>query len=223
MKLKDTRPENFRPSAVPPRSRFVSRSEPVRACLLILGALLFVSPSLQAKPSGSQMQEAICNGDLNQVKSLIAKGFGVSDPLDPDQGANSIYPLTLASYCYGGKPEIAAYLISRGADVNKHSRNSYSNLMWALRSVRKEDDAMHKVAWDMIRKGANANWIDSTTGRTPLMGAAGNGDLKMVQELIRRGASKTPRTKGDWCISDSDVKCNAADHARMGGHVEVAY
>ena len=181
---------------------------------------LLSSLSLQAKPTGDQVSEAICDFNLPQVQKYVAQGWGINDPLSSDSGATA---LTLASYCYGGSAEIAAWLIQRGADVNKHDRNNYSNLMWALRSVDDLGDGMHKVVWDMIRRGASVNWQDPTTGRTALMLASSNGDLDMVKDLIRRGADRNMRTKGDWCISDNyDVQCTAMDYARLDGHVQVA-
>lgn len=187
-------------------------------------SVIFIPPAIHAKPTTEQMHDALCSFDLEKVKSYVRQGFGVNEKLNPEDGAKSIYPLTLASYCYGGKPETAKWLIENGANVNLHGKGEYSNLMWALRSVDEIGDSMHEVVWMMIRKGANVNVVDDTTGRTALMMAASNGDLKLVQELIRRGASKRPKTKGDWCISDNySVRCDAADYARLGGHVEVAY
>ena len=86
---------------------------------------LFSSLSLQAKPTGDQVSEATCDFNLPQVQKYVAQGWGINDPLSSDSGATA---LTLASYCYGGSAEIAAWLIQRGADVNKHDRNNYSNL-----------------------------------------------------------------------------------------------
>ena len=181
---------------------------------------LFVAASLEARPTGDQVSEAICDFDLSRVQKYVAQGWGVNDPLSSDSGATA---LTLASYCYGGSPEIAAWLIQRGADVNRHDRKDYSNLMWALRSVDEPGDAMHKVVLDMVRRGANINWQDPTTGRTPLMLSASLGDMELVKDMIRRGADRTKKTTSDWCISGNyDMHCTAADYARLDGQVEVA-
>ena len=182
---------------------------------------LFVGSQLEAKPSKQEMHDAICGFNLSIVQVYINRGWGINDSID-EKDPN--FPaLTLASYCYGGAPEIAAWLLSRGADVNKHPKNGYSNLMWAIRSVDDIGDAMHKVVWTMIRKGADVNWQDPTTGRTALMGAASHGDMEMVKELLKRGADRNKKTKSDWCISDKyDVQCTAADYARLDGFVEVA-
>ncbi|MBU42032.1 MAG: hypothetical protein CMN76_02340 [Spirochaetaceae bacterium] len=201
-----------------PGEKYMNQAKRIRNLLALVG-LLCAGPLL-AKPTGDQVNEAICDGDLNAVQRYVAQGWGINDPLDAE-GENTA--LTLASYCYGGQPEIAAWLLQRGADVNKHARDHYSNLMWALRSVDAEGDAMHKVAWDMIRKGANVDYHDSTHGRTALMLASSNGDLKIVQELIRRGADRNRKTKSDWCVSGNyDLQCTAMDYARLDGNVEIA-
>ena len=96
----------------------------IKKLYLSAGALtLFLfATSVQARPTGDQMSEAICGFQLPLVQSYIAQGWGINDPLSSDSGATA---LTLASYCYGGSPEIAAWLIQRGADVNKHDRDDY--------------------------------------------------------------------------------------------------
>lgn len=188
------------------------------ASFLIIGLVL---PSiLAARPTGEQMHDAICDRNLALVQRYVAQGWNINAPLDADSGNTA---LTLASYCYGGAPAIASWLLSRGADVNAHGREDYSNLMWALRSTDEPGDAMHKVVLDMVRRGANVNWQDPTTGRTALMGAASLGDLDLVKELLRRGADRNKKTKGDWCISEKyDVQCTAMDYARLDGYVEIA-
>jgi uncharacterized protein len=181
--------------------------------------LLFFPFVLSANSAGKQVADAICDGKLSEVQRLIRGGFGIDQPLR-DNSQNTA--LTLASYCYGGNPEIAAWLLSQGADVNMHSKDDYSNLMWALRSTRSSNSAMHKVVWDMVKKGATINYTDKTTGRTPLMLAASRGDKELVEYMLKNGAVKTQKTKGTWCISGQNIQCTAADLARLGGHVEVA-
>ncbi|MCB1140373.1 MAG: ankyrin repeat domain-containing protein [Leptospiraceae bacterium] len=198
---------------------FHQRSFGFRGFALFVG-LLALPSILAARPTGDQVDEAICDRNLVLVQTYVAQGWNINAPLSPDSGNTA---LTLASYCYGGAVDIASWLISRGADVNAHDREDYSNLMWALRSTDEIGDSMHKVVWQMVRKGANVNWQDPTTGRTALMGAASLGDLDLVKELIRRGADRNKKTKGDWCISSKyDVQCTAMDYARLDGHVEVA-
>ncbi len=184
---------------------------------ILVGALL-LSLSILAAPSTRQMNDAICDGSLTAVKSLLARGYNVNTPLK-DSGLTA---LGLASYCYGGRPAIADYLLSQGANVNRHEKPGYSNLMWALRSVKREGDAMHRVAWRMIRQGANLNYQDPATGRTALMIAAGRGDRAMVEYILKSGASKALKTKGDWCVTGTGISCSAADYARLGGHVSLA-
>jgi hypothetical protein len=80
---------------------------------------------------------------------------------------------------------------------------------------------MRKAALRMVRMGANAKFKHPSTGQSALMWAAGDGDAEMVDLLLARGADKSARDQG-WCISGGNQKCNAADYARIGGHVELA-
>lgn len=163
--------------------------------------------------AGDAVHDAICAHDVSRVKSLINRA-NVNRPLE------RTYPLELASYCYGGVPAVASYLLDIGADVNLH-KDSYSALMWALRSYQNNAE-MRPVVIRMIEKGADLKIVDPTTGRTPLMGAAGSGDAEIVRIMLAKGADRSPRTKGDWCISGQTTQCTAADQARLGGFVELA-
>lgn len=188
--------------------------------LFLALALAAGSPAPVFADLSSELSDAICNGDLNQVKSILRKGHGVNQRM----GKDGRYPLELASYCYGGKPSIADYLIDRGANVNLHD-DGYTALMWAIRSVDSvsDSDPMLKVVYRMMSKGAEVKYQDPTTGRTPLMLAASLGDAKLVKQMLAKGADRKPRTKGDWCVSDrQDIQCSASDYARIGGNVEIA-
>ncbi len=199
--------------------RLSSKIMPAVAISAALAAALI--PAALFADRGAELSEAICDRDLSKVKRILAAGHGVNQRM----GENGSYPLELAAYCYGGAPEIADYLIGRGANVNLHNKNHYSPLMWALRSVNtnSDGDPMRKVVKRMIQKGAQADYHDPTHGRTPLMMAASNGDEEIVRTLMRKGATNKPKTKGDWCVSGNyKIQCTASDYARLGGHVELA-
>lgn len=185
------------------------------ACALLL------TPAALFADRGAELNEAICDRDLAKVKRILAAGHGVNQRM----GADGSYPLELAAYCYGGAPQIAGYLLDRGADVNLHSRTHYSVLMWALRSVdeNSDRDPMRVIVKRILAKGADVRYQDPTMGRTALMMAASNGDEEIVRLLMDKGAANNPKTKDDWCISGNHtIQCSASDYARLGGHVELA-
>lgn len=183
----------------------------------IVGGLLTLAAlgaPLGLAAEGDALHDAICDRNLNRVKALLQNGRRANQPMS-DGG----YPLELASYCYGGAPEIANYLLDVGADPNRFKEYDYSTLMWALRSMDSAEpsDAFRKIVLRMIEKGARANYQAPITGRTPLHLAAGHGDLELVQLFLRKGADRNAEAKEGWDPG------TPADYARLGGHVEVAF
>ncbi len=180
--------------------------------------LLLTNPALYAY-TDKERSDAICGYDLNKVKNMF------STKSEIDKKVNGVYPLSLASYCYGGNAKAVEYFLDNGAAVN-HSDEKYNNaLMWALRSVNKplETNYMRRQAIRMINMGIDVNHQSHGEGRTALMIAASLGDREIVNMLLSRGASKTPRTKPGLCISGNyNVKCGVADYARLGGYVDLA-
>lgn len=163
--------------------------------------------------AGDAVHDAICARDVSRVKSLVNRA-------NVNRVVGSVYPLELASYCYGGAPAVANYLLDIGADVNLH-KDGYSALMWALRAYEGQRE-FRPVIIRMIDKGADLTIVDPDTGRTPLMGAASSGDAELVRMMLAKGVDRSLRTKGDWCISGQTTQCTAADQARLAGHVELA-
>lgn len=198
-----------------------NRRQTSKLITIIAGLFLAtLSPTAVFAGLGEDLNAAICDRDLVKVKRILARGQGVNQKM----GKDGTYPLELASYCYGGAPAIAKYLIQRGANVNLHT-SGYPAIMWAIRSVDEvsDSDPMRKVVFQMMAKGAKVRYQDPTTGRTPLMLAAGKGDAKLVQLMLARKADRKLRTKQDWCVDGHrEIQCSASDHARIGGHVELA-
>lgn len=178
-----------------------------------LGFICLVLGFAATLDAGDAAHDAICARDLPRVKTLINRA-------NVNQTVGNTYPLELASYCYGGAPQVANYLLDIGADVNLH-KDGYSALMWALRAYNGNPD-FRPVIIRMIDKGADLKIVDAITGRTPLMGAAAAGDAELVRAMLAKGADRNVRTKDDWCISGQNTQCTAADQARLAGHVELA-
>lgn len=185
-----------------------------RKITLVLAALLF-APALMA----DTVRDAICNGDTEKAKRLLSNANAVNQQYAGE------YPLTLALYCYGGQPALANYLLDRGAKVDLFNKKDYSNLFWGIRSIRKHEasDGMRQVVFRMVRMGADVRHAHPDTRQSALTQAAGAGDEELVNLLISKGADKNARVAGGWCVSgDYNLKCNAADFARLGGNVELA-
>jgi ankyrin repeat protein len=188
---------------------------PSNPSLKVMILSLILPLSISSFAQNQRMYDAIQNFELDTVKALVQSGYPINSGYAL-YGDELLYPLEYASYCYGGSAAIVEYLLDNGADVNLHTPGDNSPLMWALRSSDSVDDKMREMAKRMIEMGANATYRTSITGRTPLHGAAGNGDRELVMMLIMRGADKTIKANPGW---DDGTP---ADYARQGGHVELA-
>ena len=118
--------------------------------------MLLALISASAVFAGDAVHDAICSHDVSRVKTLVNRA-------NVNRVTGNVYPLELASYCYGGAPAVANYLLDIGADVNLH-KDGYSALMWALRAYS-GNEAFRPVIIRMIEKGADLKIVDATTGR----------------------------------------------------------
>jgi ankyrin repeat protein len=110
---------------------------------------------------------------------------------------------------FWGSPEVAAVLLSRGANVDTRSANAIDNT--ALHAVLAMSGDW-RVAEHLLASGADVN-ARGGGGYTPLHLAASRGNADAVSRLLARGADATMRT-GDGRT--------AADVARERGHATVA-
>jgi len=149
--------------------------------------------------------EACALGDALHVNALLDRDARLANAV----AADGVGPLGLA--CFFGHEPVARLLLEAGARVDQPSSNGMA--VMPLHSAA----AAHSIsiARLLLEGGApvNARQGLGEGGFTPLMEAALNGQVDMIELLMRHGA--------DPFMKDDDGK-SAADHARAGGHTVLA-
>ena len=107
---------------------------------------------------------------------------------------------------YNGHPEVAKYLIEKGADVNHADKNGATALLGAAQEGHPE------VAKYLIEKGADVNHADKD-GDTALKFAAKEGHLEIAKYLIEKGADVNHIGKNGT---------TALTSVAQEGHLEIA-
>jgi ankyrin repeat protein/beta-lactamase regulating signal transducer with metallopeptidase domain len=146
-------------------------------------------PSEDVSTAGSEnpestksIHEAAAEGDLEQVKRLIAEGVDINS-----RGEREFTPLHIAAK--GGQSKIARFLIAHGADIMARDVSDYTPLHvtgWG------KGPGIVAVAEMLIDKGADVNEKDRWGG-TPLMEAAENNHVTLAKLLIKKGANVDAR------------------------------
>jgi ankyrin repeat protein len=146
--------------------------------------------------------EAACLGRVDRLRELVAA--------DPAQltavAADGFYPLGLAAYFK--HPGAVRALLDLGADVHQAAANAAK--VTALHAAVSANQPQI-VEW-LLDAGADPN-ARQQIDYTPLMGAAANARLDMIDLLLARGA--------DPSLTTTDGK-TAADLAREHGHEDIA-
>ena len=149
--------------------------------------------------------EACALGDALRVNALLDRDARLSNAVAGD----GFGPLGLA--CFFGHEPVARMLLAAGARVDQPSSNGMA--VMPLHSAA----AAHSVpiARLLLDGGApvNARQGLGEGGFTPLIEAALNGEVDMVELMMRHGA--------DPFMKDHDGK-TAADHAQAGGHTALS-
>jgi ankyrin repeat protein len=117
-----------------------------------------------------------CSNNLEKVRVLVEKGADVN--ARSKQGRT---PLLIAS-AYDGNLEVVQYLLAKGADLSK--ARDKMNSAPLIQAAAANDTATVKM---LLQKGQNAA-MKNADGFTPLMLAAGHGNVELVKALIARGA-----------------------------------
>lgn len=176
-----------------PEKRFYKRPTLTTVIILLLVALVSVPIScvlkrrartetaieLEGKPTKS-LHQAVADGNIEQVKSLIAKGADVNAKDERGQT-----PLHFAAR--RGHEEIVRLLIAEGADVNVSMEDgSWTPLLDAA------SNGHTQVVKLLLEKGAKVD-VGDNYGYTPLYYAIWSEDGEMVRMLIAAGADVDKR------------------------------
>ncbi|MCP3956515.1 MAG: ankyrin repeat domain-containing protein [bacterium] len=158
------------------------------------------TPAPPAARSAEALWAAALEGPVDAVRAELDAGVDVN-ATDPDDRT----ALMLAAF--NGRTEIVRLLLDRGARVADLDVAGRTALMYA--STGDFADTVELL----LESGADPNKADVQEVWTPLMFAAGEGQMEVVRTLLRHGANPA------MVDGDGDT---AADHALKKEHEEVA-
>lgn len=171
------------------------------------------APGLLAKPFNFNL---LYSSDYNtDIPRLLRQGYSLNEPMEGE----SRYPLSAVLSWHNGA--YAEFLLDLGANPNLFDPNSASILEDAI-SLAGDTPEGQKAIKKMIAKGANVTHVQADTNYTALAYAASGGYREVVDLLLQKGASRSPRTKPYTCVPGSEIQCSISDMARRGDHFELA-
>ena len=153
------------------------------ALLVAVAASLVLGTALSAAPTATPVADAARSGDIDAVRSLLARG----------EDANAAHGDGMSALHWAaerGDATMAGALIQAGARVDGVTRiGQYTPLHVA-------SSAGHAaVAELLVASGANAMATTSTSGVTPLHLAAASGSVTAIAALLDHGAEIDVREK----------------------------
>jgi len=148
------------------------------------------------------LHEACAVGAVDAVKQMIgSRGRRAIDT----HALDGFTPLSLA--CFFGHPEIAAYLVDQGANVNLAATNPMKVAPLHAAAAARQP----AIVSILVKAGADVNQVQQQ-GWRPLHAAAQNGDEESVKLLLEHGADRQAR---------ADNNQTAADLAMVKGYAAV--
>ncbi|MCB1499011.1 MAG: ankyrin repeat domain-containing protein [Bauldia sp.] len=171
---------------------------------MFLATSLTAFTALLSQAAAGPLHEAVKNGDIALVETLIADGEDVNQT-DRYLGT----PLHQAAIA--GSRELTEFLLAEGADANAENRILGTPLHVAARKGHQA------VAVVLISNGAKTSPTDRE-GTTPLHAAAEAGHVAIVELLISNGADVNARKPG---IGDSPGYDPPVQLAGLNGYFDV--
>jgi|GEM_PF-3410609 len=156
--------------------------------------------SARNKQGETLLYAAASSGNLEAVKLIIASVGGVNGVNENDK-KTPLHGAVMADSL-----KVAAFLIEKGADVNK--KDTFGHYPLHL-GIKKSNGDLVKL---LIAGGAQVN-VKALDGETPLHAAAGKGSIDIITILLKEGADKKAKDfYGDLPVN----------RALKGGHKEAA-
>ncbi|CAB3236206.1 unnamed protein product [Arctia plantaginis] len=150
------------------------------------------SPQLNEKKKIEiNLQDAIINGNLQEVEEIVAAELNYEGNVKLDSGWT---PLMHA--CFHAQDKIVKYLLDIGADPNFHS-DSVTPVMMACSNSSASDEAIFNIVMSLIEKDCVLN-IGDKYGQTPLMRAISSGRAAVVSKLIDLKVNIEMRDQQGW-------------------------
>ncbi len=143
-----------------------------------------VSRTILSRKPVLDLHAAATVGESARVRQLVE-----ADPASvASYSADGFPPLALAAYL--GHLDIVDYLLAKGADVNQVGKNrgAFTALTGAVSSRHRD------VVRRLLEAGADPNyWYQG--GFTPVLEAAANGDIPILELLIAHGGDLAAETE----------------------------
>lgn len=160
-------------------------------------------PPIAKRVSNTQFAEAALNGQMPIIEQGIEEGINLNEASEDGRT-----PLMLASF--NGHQDVVSLLLSHNAKVDFRDTAGRTALMYA------SSGPFQKTVKLLIDAGANVNAQDGVEKWTPLMFAAGEGLLPVVEVLLLAGAESSIRDiDGDTALDFAKKKGHQAVVARL--------
>jgi ankyrin repeat protein len=170
---------------------------------IICAVCLSVTQTITGQQTG-EIHKAVFAGDMNKIREIIDADTTLLESKDEDGKT----PLNIACFMirngFAREPEIAKFLISRGANVNSSSNDGFTPLYGACTGSGPDFDLVKQL----IAKGANVN-AKNNDGSTALFETATSRNLEVTrflneQQCIGSGYLNFNRRDGKvdyrkWC------------------------